>query len=322
MLDAHQLNVFLMAADTLSFTLAAQRLHMTQPSVSQHIQTLEQLFGAPLFIRSGRRLRLTDAGAALVPLAREMVSVSVRVEETMETLRGEIHGQLIVGCSTTPGKYILPPLLAAFLRRYPQVTAMCHVTQRQVALQMLRDGAVHLALSSAREVCKDVEFCKFVTDPVLLIAPLNHAWARRECIEAEELLRADFILREEMAGTYAAAREGLAEVGIAIQQLRTVLMLGNSEAIALAVEEGIGVGFVSQMVESKLVHGRVARVRVRDLTMQQDIYLARHTRRAASAVQSAFWNFAHDPANDFVRRSNANGFKFAFDFSPPEKASR
>ncbi|HLF26927.1 MAG TPA: LysR family transcriptional regulator [Anaerolineae bacterium] len=320
MLDAHQINVFLLAAETLSFTLAAQRLHMTQPSVSQHIHVLEQHFGMPLFIRSGRHLRLTDAGAALLPLAREMVSVSVHVEQTMGALKGDIHGQLMVGCSTTPGKYILPPLLAAFLRRHPQATANCNVTQRHMALQMLRDGAVHLALSSAREVCKDVEFRKFMIDPVLLIAPLNHPWARRECIEPEDLQHADFILREETAGTYSAAREGLAEIGIAIQQLRTVLTLGNSEAIALAVEEGIGVGFVSHLVESKLVHGRVARVRVQGLTMQQDIYLARHTRRAATAVQSAFWDFVHDPANEFVRRVNANGFKLAFEFPSSKKA--
>lgn len=306
MLDPYQLNVFLTAAETLNFTAAGQRLHMTQPSVSQHIQTLEHHFGAPLFVRTGRQLKLTDAGAALLPLAREMVMLSRRTEETMETLKGEVHGHLMVGCSTTPGKYVLPSLLAEFLRRHPHVRATCSVTPRKTALQMLCDGAVHLALSSAREPCKDVEFSRFITDPVLLIAPVNHPWARRDLIEPEELLRTDFIMREEGSGTYSAVQDGLAEVGLSIQQLRTVLTLGNSEAIALAVEEGIGVGFLTRMVETRLVPSRVARIRVRGLTMQQDIFLARHTRRAASAVQTAFWEFVHDPANRFLNQLKAS----------------
>jgi DNA-binding transcriptional LysR family regulator len=305
-LDPYQLNVFLTAAETLNFTAAGQRLHMTQPSVSQHIQTLEHHFGAPLFVRTGRQLKLTDAGAALLPLAREMVMLSRRTEETMETLKGEVHGHLMVGCSTTPGKYVLPSLLAEFLRRHPHVRATCSVTPRKTALQMLCDGAVHLALSSAREPCKDVEFSRFITDPVLLIAPVNHPWARRDLIEPEELLRTDFIMREEGSGTYSAVQDGLAEVGLSIQQLRTVLTLGNSEAIALAVEEGIGVGFLTRMVETRLVPSRVARIRVRGLTMQQDIFLARHTRRAASAVQTAFWEFVHDPANRFLNQLKAS----------------
>lgn len=303
MLDAHQMNVFLTAAETMSFTQAAQRLHMTQPSISQHIQVLEKHLNTPLFIREGRRLKLTDAGAALVPLAREMVTLSIRAEETMNMLKGAVHGHMIVGCSTTPGKYVLPSLLAEFMRRHPLVTAACEVTSRRVALQMLCEGAVQLALSSAREALeRDLEFRRFMVETVVLIAPLGHPWSRREQIEPEELLTAPFILREEGSGTYTAARQGLAEVGLSLSQLRTMLTLGNSEAIALAVEEGVGVGFVTQTVATRLVSGRVARVAVRGLSMQQEIFLARQARRAASATADAFWNFIFDPANDLVRR--------------------
>ena len=120
MLDAHQLNVFVTAAKTLNFTAAARQLHMTQPSVSQHVQSLEQHFGVALFIRSGRNLRLSDAGLALLPMAQRMVSSSLHIEEMMESLKGEVHGHLLVGCSTTIGKYVLPFMLAAFMRQYPK----------------------------------------------------------------------------------------------------------------------------------------------------------------------------------------------------------
>ncbi len=290
MLDTHQLNVFLEAADTLNFTQAAQRLHMTQPSVSQHIQALEQHFGTPLFNRVGRYIELTDAGQALLPLAREMVNRSVLIEETMKSLEGEVHGHLLVGCSTTPGKYVLPSLLADFHRRYPKVRVSCHVASQQHALQMVCDGEVHFALASAPYIaCKDVEFIKYMTDEVILIAPMDHPWASRDEIELDELYEADFIFREESSGTQTAVREALAALDVDVNQLETILILGNSEAIALAVQEGLGLGFVSSIVYTRLVQGSVVPVKVRGLSIYRDIYLGCHTRRPPSVAQSAFW---------------------------------
>jgi DNA-binding transcriptional LysR family regulator len=307
MLDAHQLNVFLTAARSLNFTVAGRQLHMTQPSVSQHIQALEQHFEMPLFVRAGRHLQLTDAGAALMPLAQEMVAISQRIEETMVSLQGEVHGHLLVGCSTTVGKYILPFLLAAFLQEYPKVKATCYVTARHSVMEMLCDGDIHLGLASACEPCKDVEFRRFIADPVILISPLDHPWALRQEIEPEELLEADFIWREEGSGTRTVAAEGLQQLGLAIDELRTVLTLGNSEAIALAVQEGIGVGFISQLLVSRLVQGKVAPVKVRGLRLYQDIYIGCNTGRPATKAQTAFWSFVTDPHNPVLQKLKANG---------------
>ena len=243
MLDSHQLNVFMIAAETLNFTQAAQQLHMSQPSVSQHIQSLEKHFKTKLFTRSGRNLQLTDAGLSLVPLAREMVRQSIRIDETMASLQGEVYGHLKVGCSTTPGKYILPPLLARFHNKYPQVKVTCHVTPQTQAIKLLCDGDIHFALTShPLESCRETEFREFLCEEVVLIVPLNHPWAERDEIEPEELYEADFISREEDSGSFIVVRDALYEIGISVNQLKIFLILGNSEAIALSVQEGLGVG--------------------------------------------------------------------------------
>ena len=293
MLDAHQLNVFLVAAEALNFTVAARRLHMSQPSVSQHIQSLEQHFGQPLFIRAGRTIQLTDAGEALVPMAQEMVNRSIRIEETLQSLHGEVYGQLLFGCSTTPGKYILPQLLARFHNKHPKVKVACHVSSQAQALQLLEDGEIHFALASTPHTTyRSLEFRKFMTDQVLLIAPLDHPWATQGEIEPEELYSAQFILREESSGTRQAVYDALAAVGIMEQELDAFLILGNSEAIALAVEEGMGAGFVSSLVVSRLVHGRVAPIKVRGLTLERDIYVSKLSNRLMTKAQTAFWEFA------------------------------
>lgn len=310
MLDAHQMNVFLTAAETLNFTEAARLLNMTQPSVSQHIQTLEQHFQTSLFIRAGRQLSLSDAGLALLPMARQMVRLSVRIDETMESLHGVVHGHLRVGCSTTSGKYILPFLLAHFLRQHPKVQASCQVTSRAQAVDDLCDGRVHIALASPQELSRhEVEFRLFFTDPILLIVPNDHPWAIREEIEPEELLEADFIMREEGSGSREVAEGALAEVGLSLDELDVILTLGNSEAIALAVQEGLGVGFVSRFVSKRLVPEGVTPVRVRGLCLHQDVYIAQSTRQQATKAQSAFWQFVTDPKNPVLQQLAENGLQ-------------
>ena len=292
MLDAHQLNVFLVAAETQNFTQAAQRLHMSQPSVSQHIQSLERHFNTKLFVRAGRNLMLTDSALALVPLARNMVNQSTLIEETMASLEGAVYGHLMVGCSTTPGKYVLPGLLADFHRRFPRVKVTCQVSPQADAVERLIEGQVHFALTSfSQDSYKDAEFRKFMSDPVILIAPADHPWAENGEITPEELFETDFIMREPESGTYSAVQDALGEIDIDIHQLKTLLTLGNSEAIALSVQEGLGVGFVSQIVVNILNPGQVIPVKIRGLDINREIQIGRHTRRQSTTAQNSFWEF-------------------------------
>lgn len=305
MLDAHQLNVFLTAAKTMNFTAAARQLHMTQPSVSQHIQALEQYFGTALFIRTGRHLRLTDAGSELMVMAEDMVFMSQHIDERMESLKGEVHGHLIVGCSTTIGKYVLPFLLSEFMNTHPRVSASCLVAPRQDAMQRLLEGEVHLALASADEFVHDAESCSIITDRVVLIVPLEHPWAERDSIAVDELRQANFIVREEGSGTRRIAEAALIDAGFSPTDLRTILTLGNSEAIALAVQEGIGAAFISQMVVARLVPDKVAQIPIEGVTMKQDICIGQNNSRPATTAQSAFWDFVTDPANPILQKLDA-----------------
>jgi len=292
MLDIHQLNVFLVAAQTLNFTRAAQRLQMTQPSVSQHIQSLEKHFDDQLFYRSGRNIELTEAGQALMPLAREAVTLSTRIEETMASQKGEISGHLLVGCSTTPGKYVLPPLLAQFHSKHPQVRLTCQVIGQSQALQQLCEGEIHFTLTSLPEPsCPGLEIQPYLTDDLELIVPADHPWACREEIEFSELVETQFLMREPGSGTYEILHAQLTQVGIAIESLDVLLTLGNSEAIVLAVKEGLGAAFVSRIVVEKLGQESVAAVPVAGLNLEREIFFARNAQRPATAAQNAFWEY-------------------------------
>jgi DNA-binding transcriptional LysR family regulator len=265
---------------------------MSQPSVSQHIQALERFFQIPLFIRSTRNLQLSDAGIALVPLAREMVKQSIRIEEMMASLQGDVFGHLMVGCSTTPGKYILPSLLTQFHSEYTKVRITCQVSPQEEAIEKLITGQVNFALTSQiEESSKDVEFRKFIRDEIILIAPQDHLWGTEQSITPDELFSADFIMRERNSGTFIALNAALSQIGVQSSTLRTLMTLGNSEAIALSVQEGLGVGFVSEIVVNKLGLKQVSTIKVEGLEIYRDIHIGHNIIQPATVAQNAFWEF-------------------------------
>jgi DNA-binding transcriptional LysR family regulator len=298
MLDAHQLNIFVVAAELENFTEAARHLNLSQPSVSAQVQSLERQLGAQLFHRAGRRISLTEAGQALLPLAREMVQLSIDIEETMASLAGTAVGHLKIGCSTAVGRYTLPRLVARFREQHPQVQVTCSVMTRRSTLEALLEGRLHLAVTSAREFSKEIEYRHLTTDPIVLIIPADHPWASRGQIKPQELLEENLILREKTAGTRRALEDGLAEHGIHTDQLRTVMVMGSSEAIRTAVEERIGVAFISRLVASAGIElGRIVEVDVANLDLKQQLYIGHNIRRPATKAQTAFWEFVFAPAN-------------------------
>lgn len=293
MLSTHQLHVFLTAAETLNFTQAAKRLQISQPNVSQHIQALENYFEMPLFERLGRNLELTEAGLALVPLAREMVFLSQRIEETLANIRGGVHGHLVVGCSTTYGRYALPSLLTDFHKQFPTVRATCLVVDPHQALEMLTDGRVHLALANEPDCHQNLEFRRFASETIHLVTPLDHPWATRDWIAPEELFAADLILPQEGSEIYQVLERTLKNLGFSIYRLNPLITLGSPEAIALSIQEGLGAGFVPETILNRLVSGKVHLATIRDMPMQFDVYIGRNVHRPATAAQSEFWRFIH-----------------------------
>lgn len=294
MLDVHQLHVFMVAAETLNFSQAARKLHMSQPSVTQHIHNLEEHFHSPLFVRRKNQLALTEAGKALFPLAIEMVNMSIRTDEIMQSLHGEVRGELILACTTTPGKYVLAPLMGVFLQLHPGVIGTIKVMSRMEAMRQLLSGRVNMAVASVLEYSADIDFQKLLTDRIVLTVPLDHPWALRSEISPDELLDERFIMREETSGNYNSVRGALAEINVNIESLNRVLTLGNSEAIAYAIVEGVGVGFVSNMIYERLLVGKVAQVHVAGLKVTQDVTIMQSRRQLASTAQMAFWQYIHD----------------------------
>ena len=253
MLDAHQLNIFLTAAETLNFTKAAERLHMSQPSVSQHIHALEKHFDEILFIRQGRSMILSDAGRLLIPLARQFVKQSTRISETMASLKGQIKGRITIGCNAVAGKFVLPEFFFQFHNEYKGVTIACQTDLCGLAQEALRIGNMHFLFTNQTQ---GLEPC-FEVFPVMpeklhVITPLDHPWAEREYIEPKELNKEQYILPSDNTDTYQRVNSALASNNLSLMQLDSFLTFSNEEAVVMSVQKGLGLSFSSNLITSTL----------------------------------------------------------------------
>lgn len=292
MLSLNELEIFVLAAENGSFSEAARLLHLSQPAISQTIQNLEKRFGVELFSRKGRSVKLTDAGEALLPMARELLTTANRLEESMTALQGVVAGKVEIGCSTASGKYLLPNLISHFRGRYPRVRIDVHVNSRENVIERLIEGRIHFAIVSKQIDHSALEYAEFYRDEVILIAPASHPWARNCHIFPDDLLDAPMITRESGSGTYEVVLRGLAEHDITPDMLNVVMSLGNAEAIEMSVEEGIGVAFVSRLAAARgLALGRVVEVKVENLHLTQTLYISRNTRFPGARSQNEFWDF-------------------------------
>jgi DNA-binding transcriptional LysR family regulator len=299
MLNLDSLKVFLAAAEYGSFSEAGRQLHLSQSAVSQIIQGLERQVGVQLFVRQGRVAQLTEAGQVLVSMARELLTSAQRVEQTMLSLQGEVVGEMSIGCSTASGKYLLPGLIARYRREYPQVRINVLVTSRESVISKLLAGDVSLAVSSKLIEHNDLEYQDFFKDDVILIVPASHRWAQYRKIQSDDLLDEPMILREEAAGTREVLLDGLLKHDISSDMLNVAMVLGNAEAIEMAVEEELGIAFVSRLAASRgIALGRVVEVAVEDMELTRNIYMARNRRQLLTKAQVKFWDFVKNSKSE------------------------
>jgi DNA-binding transcriptional LysR family regulator len=298
MTDLIKIETFLHAAETLNFSETAKQLHMSQPSVSHQIKTLEQEMGVTLFERGGSGLRLTEAGRILLPWARRLQQDMNNMQEMMASLEEEVVGGLYIACSTTAGKYILPQLAARFRQRYPGIQISIPACASDKVTLDLLNGNAHLGVLSREVYDPKLETQEFFHDRISLIVPAGHRWASRSSIEPAELLEEPVIMREPTSGTRRVVLEELAKHDISLEDINIFMVLGNAEAIVRTVAAGYGVGFVSVLAATyPLERGNVVEIPVEGLNLERTIYMVRNGLGEANRPRDAFWSFVHAPEN-------------------------
>lgn len=295
MINLSELRVFVTAAEEGNFSRAAERLQMSQSAISQNIQAVERAYGVELFVRRGRSVELSEAGRAILPLAREVLHASSKFEDAMQNVNKQIGGELLIGCSTSAGRYIMPSLLSVFQQQFPLVKSRVKVLSCEEVLEQLLSEMIPLGMTSRQLDHHGLESEPLFDDKVILVVPSSHPWAMTGKAGPAEIVNQPVILREEESGTRATVLDGLKAYGVTLDMLNVVMELGSAEAIELAVERGTGIAFVSEMIAARgLSLGLIKKVELEGLALQRTVYLARRTNYPFTRAQIKFWEFAKE----------------------------
>jgi DNA-binding transcriptional LysR family regulator len=246
-----RLQVFHTVARLLSFTKAAESLHMTQPAVTFQVRQLEEQFNTRLFDRTHNRISLTEAGQRVYEFADRIFDLYAEMENAVRDMTGEISGMLVIGASTTIAEYMLPSLLGDFKKQYPDINVHLKVSNSDGIVSMVENNDIDLGVVEAPVMNKNlvVEECR--KDRLVAIVPPQHALASQQTVAVKELLENAYIAREEGSGTREVIQEYLAELGLQASDVHVSMELGSPEAIKGAVEAGMGISIVSEVTIHK-----------------------------------------------------------------------
>jgi DNA-binding transcriptional LysR family regulator len=287
-----QLRTFKTVADLNSFSLAAQQLGLSQPSVSYQVKELEEAIGMPLLDRLGKGVHLTEAGAVLYSYARRTLDVLEEAGLALEEMRGIKRGKLRVGASTTVGIYLLPAALGAFKKLHPGLVISLEIgTRARVQEQVLRNE-LDLAVVGPALKDPDLAILPFVSDELVVIAPAGHRLEGRRGLAMKDLEGQPFVMREPASGSRSTFEKAARKAGA---KLDVAMELGSNGAIKHAVESGLGLAAISRYACAlELSGGRLVELDVRGFPIRRDWHIVHLRRRRLPASVLAFIEFLKD----------------------------
>ncbi|AEJ01098.1 transcriptional regulator, LysR family [Nitrosomonas sp. Is79A3] len=299
-LTLRQLKVFESVARHLSYSRAADELHLTQPAVSMQIKQLEGNISLPLFEQLGKRIYLTEAGRELYQYSRSISQQLADMEVALDELKGMERGKLNISVVTT-ANYFAPHLLAKFCQRYKGVTVSLNVSNRETVLKQLSDNLIDLAIMGQPPDDLDIDSESFIENPLVVIAPPDHPLCKEQHIPVKRLAKEIFLVRESGSGTRGAMERFFAAHDVKINK---GMEADTTEAIKQAVQAGMGLGIMSQhTAELELETNRLKILDVQGFPIIRYWHVVHRKNKRLSGVANAFREFLLKEAAELMANS-------------------
>ncbi len=288
-MDLWQLHIFCKVVEHKSFSKAARAIHLSQPTISSHIQALEQHFGCPLIDRLAREALPTEAGRILYRYARRLESLREEAETAIAAQQGGVRGRLRIGASTIPGNYLLPRAIGGFTRQHPDVRVALEIADSARIINQVLAGDLEMGIVGAVSRDRNAFQEPLMSDRLQLIVPSGHRLAGQPDVGIAEWISEPFIVREQGSGTLAALQAALQQSGLGLSRLNIVAEMGTTTAVIQAIKGGVGVSILSPVaVREELALGSLKALTAKGLTLERAFHLTYHRQRTASPLASAF----------------------------------
>jgi DNA-binding transcriptional LysR family regulator len=291
-MDLWQLNVFCKVVEQGGFSKAAREIHLSQPTVSNHIKELETHFGCRLIDRIDRNATPTQAGEILYRYARKMIQLRDQTESAMADYQGNLSGNLAIGGSTIPGGFILPAVIGRFRRQYPEVRISMTISDTDTITGKIREGTLELGIVGATAESRYIEQQVLIEDDMRLIVPAMNPLAKHCQIPFIDILSEPFIIREKGSGTLKSIQNSLNQRGLKSDHLNIVAELGSTTAVIQGIKAGLGISILSPIaVKDELGSGLLHALTIENIDLRRNFYLSTRRGRSPSPLARIFIDF-------------------------------
>jgi LysR family hydrogen peroxide-inducible transcriptional activator len=290
-MEFHQLRYVCAIADTGSFSRAAERCHVAQPSLSQQVLKLEEELGSRLFDRLGRSVRLTEAGRAFLPHARSILQQMEAARTGVEDKRTDVRGSVAVGVIPTIAPYLMPQCVAAFSKKHAEAKLRIVEETTPVLVESLRSLSIDVAILSLPLRHKEFEIFPLRTEPLFAVLPKDHPRAGARSLSLKELRGESFVMLRD---GHCFRDVSVAACTRAKVNPRIAFESGQFSSLLGMVAAGVGVSLVPEMAIDKTA--RCSYVRISDVQATRTIVAAVLRGRSFNRVQKAFLEHLESPA--------------------------
>lgn len=286
-MDIHRLKVFSSVFKNKSFSKASAELYLTQPTISDHIKTLEEEIGCKLFDRLGRSIIPTKEAELLYVHTVEILEKTDNLKDLMNQLKSDITGELVIGASTIPGTYVLPLFMVDFKKNYPSITYQVIISDSKGIVEKILGHELLLGIVGAKIHNEKLHYQSFMEDELILVS--SPSLIEKDEIAFSELLKYPMILREEGSGTRIEFLKILGKEGYSIDNFNVTGLFGSTDAVKQAVKAGLGISVLSRLaVIDELKYNMLSQIKLKDMQMNRQFYIVCHSMRTLPTAYNLF----------------------------------
>jgi LysR family transcriptional regulator, transcriptional activator of the cysJI operon len=282
-MDQH-LHVFVTVTERGNFSRAAEELHMTQPAVSQYIQSLENTMGTKLLERSSKFVRLNKAGEIVYHHAKEILGLYTKMHSLVDDLTNNTSGPLSIGASYTFGEYVLPHIIAKMQKEYPLINPAITIGNTKEIAKLVRAHQLEVGIVEGQFKDKHLTIEPFEVDSMYVVASPKHRLAEQTGeINLSELKEETWIVREKGSGTREASEEMFKQYRISPKR---ILEFGSTQLIKESIEAGIGLSLLSDwVVQREVLTGSLSVIKIKGLSVTRNFSIVLRSSFQTKALQ-------------------------------------
>jgi DNA-binding transcriptional LysR family regulator len=286
-MDIHHLRIFVSVYKNRSFTRASEQLHISQPTISEHIKNLENSLDCKLFDRLGRSIMPTAEADLLYPRTLQLLDDLGSIREEISAAGTGVKGKLIIGASTIPGAYILPRMAYSFKKQYPEVAFEILIEDSAKITGMVLQHDLPCGIVGARMNSDKLVYEPLFEDELVLVA--TKKVLAQKTVTLKKLAAIPFLQRESGSGTRQTFENFLEKTGTLTDDFNIVATLGSTSAVKQAVKESLGASVISRIaVQEELGNKKLQEITIRNLRMKRKFYLVRQKKRTLPSHYAAF----------------------------------